>query len=229
MNVHVARPQQASGAGIIVFQEAFGVNDYIRDICERFARLGVTAAAPELFHRSGPGFEGSYDDFEAVRVHMNALTQEGLESDIREAYDRLASEPGVEKDRICAIGFCMGGRVAYLANAAVPLRAAVSFYGGGIAPALLELAQQQHGPILMFWGGKDSHIPPDQYRSVADALAQAGKVHEQVVFSQADHGFFCDRRGSYEPDASRQAWALTLEFLRCYGGMTQAPAGSAPN
>lgn len=217
MNAYLARPREANGAGIIVFQEAFGVNEYIRDVCERFARLGMTALAPELFHRSGPGFEGSYDDFEAVRTHMSALTNEGIEADARTAFERLSAQPGVDGERIACIGFCMGGRVSYIANAATPLRAAVSYYGGGIAPALLDMAPRQHGPLLMFWGGKDQHIPPEQYRSVADALTAAGKTHEQVVFSQADHGFFCDQRPSYEPGASRQAWALTLEFLRTSG------------
>lgn len=203
---------------IIVFQEAFGVNDYIRDIADRFAALGVTAIAPELFHRTaGPGFAGSYDDFSTVRPHTSALTVEGLDEDIRATFDRLTREQGVDPQRVAAIGFCMGGRVAYMANAIVPLRAAISYYGGGIAPALLDRAPKQHGPLLMFWGGKDEHITPELYRSVADALAAAGKTHEQVVFSQADHGFFCDRRQSYEQGAARQSWALTLEFLRTFG------------
>jgi carboxymethylenebutenolidase len=65
----------------------------------------------------------------------------------------------------------------------------------------------------MFWGGLDKNIPPDQQRAVADALTAAGKEHNQVVFSYAEHGFFCDARPSYSPDAARQAWALTREFF----------------
>lgn len=217
MQAYVARPREASGAGIMVFQEAFGVNDYIRDVADRFAALGITAIAPELFHRTAPGFEGSYGDFEAIRPHMNALTNEGLQADVRASFDRLANESGVDSKRIACIGFCMGGRVAYLANSTLPVRAAISYYGGGIAPGLLDLAPEQHAPILMYWGGKDAHIPPEQHRAVADALNAAGKAHQQVVFSQADHGFFCDRRPSYEPGAARQSWALSLEFLRTFG------------
>jgi carboxymethylenebutenolidase len=110
----------------------------------------------------------------------------------------------------------MGGRVSYIANAVVQLAAAISFYGG-VPPELLSMADRQHGPLLMFWGGKDKHILPDNYRAVADALSEQGKTHEQVVFSQADHGFFCDQRSSYEPGAARQAWAMTQEFLRAFG------------
>ena len=108
----------------------------------------------------------------------------------------------------------MGGRAVFTANAALALAAAVSFYGGGIDEDGRRGAASQHGPILMFWGGRDQHIPPEQRRAVADALSAAGKPHEQVVFSEADHGFFCDQRPSYHPGAARQAWALTLEFLR---------------
>lgn len=217
MQAYLASPSRANGAGIIVFQEAFGVDEHMGDICERFAALGITAIAPELFHRTAPGFKGSYNDFEQIRPHMAALTNEGLEADASAAFNQLANEKGVDAKRIAAVGYCMGGRVTYTANAALPLAAAISYYGGGIAPALLDRARRQHGPLLMFWGGKDSHIPPDQYRAVADALTSAEKTHEQVVFSQAGHAFFNDRRESYEETAARQSWALSLEFLRSFG------------
>ena len=218
MNAYVARPAQESRApGLLVFQEAFGVNAHIRSIADRFAALGFIAIAPELFHRSAPGFEGSYTDFASVMPHMEALTQEGMEADVDAAHSWLAGQSGADAARIASIGFCLGGRVSYLANARVKLAAAVSFYGGRIAPDLLSLADKQGAPILMFWGGLDTHIPPDQYRAVADALCEAKAVHEQVVFGQADHGFFCDARASYNEIAARQALALVKEFFAAYG------------
>jgi carboxymethylenebutenolidase len=218
MNAYVARPANASHApGILVFQEAFGVNAYIRSVADRFADLGCIAIAPELFHRSGPGFEGSYDDFAAVRPHMEKLSTEGLAADAQAAHAWLANKSDADASRLACIGFCMGGRVSYIANAHVKLAAAISFYGGGIAPDLLALAEKQGAPILMFWGGADTHIPPEQYRPVADALSAAKKEHEQVVFSRAGHGFFCDARASYDEISSRQALALVKEFLGAYG------------
>jgi carboxymethylenebutenolidase len=217
MDAYVARPKSGTPtAGMLVFQEAFGVNAYMRDVTERFAALGFLAIAPELFHRTGPGFEGSYTDFAAVRPHMAALSTDGLHADIDAVYNWLRGQ-NINAPRIGAVGFCMGGRVAYMANARVQLGAAISFYGGGIAPDLLPLAQTQRAPILMFWGGLDTHIPPEQYRAVADALTAAKATHEQVVFSQADHGFFCDARASYNEIASRQAMALVNAFLDVYG------------
>ena len=221
MNAYVARPAAANSApGIVVFQEAFGVNDYIRDVTERFAALGMVAIAPELYHRSAPaGFTARYGDSETVRAHMSKMTREGLDADIDATFAWLANDGSVDPEEMAAIGFCMGGRVSYVANSRIPLRAAISFYGGGIAPDLLPLAPAQRGPILMFWGGLDQHIPPEQYRAVADALTDANVTHEQVVFSQADHGFFCDQRASYNPIASRQAWSLVKEFLASYGAL----------
>ena len=218
MNAHVARPSAGQAApGILVCQEAFGVNAHMRDVTGRLAALGFVAIAPELFHRTAPGFEGSDTDFDAVRPHMAALSVDGLNADIDAAYSWLTSQSEIDAARIAAVGFCMGGRVTYMANARVKLAAAVSFYGGGIVPDLLPLAERQSGPILMFWGGLDAHIGPDQYRAVADALTAAKKTHEQVVFGQADHAFFNDTRRTYNPIAARQAWALLKEFFAAYG------------
>ncbi len=210
MHAYVARPAAGAANGILVFQEAFGVNAHIRDVTERLARLGLTAIAPELYHRTADGFESGYDDFEPIRPHMAAVNAETLAADARAAHRWLESQGAA---RTAAIGFCMGGRAAFVANATVPLAAAVSFYGGGIAPALLDLAPRQSSPILMFWGGADAHVPPEQYRAVADALTAAEREHEQVVFSRAGHGFFCNVRASYDAGSARQAWALTRAFL----------------
>lgn len=216
--MYVARPKAPNGAALLVFQEAFGVNAHIRDVAQRFADLGYVAVAPELFHRTAePGFEAAYGNFEVLRPHMDALTPEGLIEDARAAFEAAAKEPGVDPKRIACAGFCLGGRVSYLANSELDLRAAISFYGGGIAPAALDRVPRQHGPLLMFWGGRDAHIPSEQYRAVADALTAAGKDHAQVVFSDADHGFFCDQRPSYNAKAAAQAWALCRTFLEQNG------------
>lgn len=215
MGAYVARPEGEARGGVLVFQEAFGVNHHIRNVTERFAAEGYVAIAPELFHRTAPaGFEGSYSDFPAVMPHVKAVTPEGAEADIRAAYDWLGSAAKVQASEISCVGFCMGGRVSFIANSAVRLRAAVSFYGGGIAPALLDRAAKVQAPSLLIWGGLDKHIPTEQRRDVTDALSAEKKIYVNVEFSNADHGFFCDERPSFELKSARQAWALTLEFLR---------------
>jgi carboxymethylenebutenolidase len=216
MQAYVARPQgNGPHPGLMVFQEAFGVNAHIRDVADRFAAEGYVAIAPELFHRTAPaGFEADYNDFASVRPHLQAITPEAAEADVRATCDWLHSNAEVKRGDISCVGFCMGGRVSFIADSVVPLHASVSFYGGGIARDSLDRAKTLHGPILLIWGGLDKHITPEIRRSVVDAVAGQHKPYVNAEFSQADHGFFCDQRSSYEPRSARQAWVLTLEFLR---------------
>jgi carboxymethylenebutenolidase len=220
MNGFTARPDDTDcHPAILVLQEAFGVNAHIRDVAERFAREGFVTVAPELYHRTAPGATFAYNEFEKVTPHMRALTDEGLSNDLRASCGWLTSNNCVKSEAMASVGYCMGGRVSFLANAVLPLRAAVSYYGGGIAPnptgpGLLGRTNSLHAPTLFFWGGKDKHITPEQRRSVVDALGEAGKSFVNVEFSDADHGFFCDQRPSYHEAAAKQAWALTIEFLR---------------
>src|ERR1700680_3604424 len=94
MNAFVATPADGGKLpGLLVFQEAFGVNPHIRDVTRRFAKQGYVAITPELFHRSGPGFEGAYTNFPACVPHMQALTPEGLISDAKAAFDWLQKSP----------------------------------------------------------------------------------------------------------------------------------------
>ena len=212
MAAYVARPDGGDDhPGILVLQEAFGVNSHIRNVTERFAKQGYVAIAPELFHRTGAGFEGSYTDFAAVAPHMKAVTVAGAEADLRAAFDWLRGQRTVQANRIGSVGFCMGGRISFLANSILPLHAAASFYGGGIAP---ELAGALHGPALLVWGLLDKHIGAEQRKAVTLALDVAQKPYVNLEFSNADHGFFCDERASYQPQAAREAWALLLEFLK---------------
>jgi carboxymethylenebutenolidase len=219
MRAWTARPKEESPhPGLLVFQEAFGVNAHIRDVAGRFAREGFLAIAPELFHRTGAGFDGPYDDFSSTAPHMKALNDSSMAADHRAAYDWLRGAIGPDLP-VSAIGYCMGGRAAFLAALTLPLAGAISYYGGGIAPSasnpgLLGRANGLSGRMLFFWGGRDKHIPPEQVRAVTDALRAAGKNFVNVEISNADHAFFCDARASYSPSAALLAWPLTLAFLR---------------
>ncbi|MGH9563678.1 MAG: dienelactone hydrolase family protein, partial [Terracidiphilus sp.] len=147
--------------------------------------------------------------------------------DMRAAYDWLRAHDQIAADRIGSIGFCMGGRASFLADAALPLQASISFYGGGIAQQYLHRAADMHAPILLFWGGEDKHILAEHRHAVVDALTKAGKQFVNVLVSYADHGFFCDARASYNSAAAGLAWALTKEFLDTYvrGSAAKASAG----
>jgi carboxymethylenebutenolidase len=219
MRAWVARPEASNAQpGLLLFQEAFGVNAHIRELTERFAGEGYLAIAPELFHRTAPGFEGRYDDLPATRGHMRALDDVKIEADQRAAHAWLLAN-GVRQRQVAAVGFCMGGRAAFLATLVLPVACGVSFYGGGIAPSannpgLLGRAGELQAPVLCFWGGLDKHITVDQVRLVTDTLRRAERQFVNVEISDADHGFFCDARSSYNANAAAEAWPLAMAFLR---------------
>jgi carboxymethylenebutenolidase len=214
-HAYVAQPQHKQAApGIILFQEAFGVNHHIRSVADRLAAAGYVVVAPELFHRTAePGAEFSYDDFPSVMSHYSAVTPETMQQDAQAAYDWLQAQPNVQKDKIGAIGFCLGGQVAFVANAALPLQAAVSYYGGGLHTRTA-LAKDLHAPHLFYWGGLDQHISKDNITTITDAVEASGKPYISTVISYADHGFHCDERLSYNKEAATEAWAFTLAFFQ---------------
>ncbi|MDD4933070.1 MAG: dienelactone hydrolase family protein [Methylacidiphilaceae bacterium] len=208
----LARPgRPGSYPGILVFMEAFGVNRHIRNVTERIAQEGYLALAPDLYHRSASRWEGSYEDFSHAMAHLRRVTIDQLSADVQGACRWLSANGAA--GAVGAVGFCFGGRVAFLSSMVAPVRAACSFYGGGIAPELLGRAKDVHAPLLLFWGGRDQHIPPEQTRATSDALRAAGKSFIEVTFSEAGHGFFCEERGSYDPEAARMSWPLVLEFF----------------
>lgn len=213
MRAYVARPARPFTRGLLLLQEAFGVNAHIRDVAERFAAEGCLVIAPELFHRTAPGFDCPYSEFAKAGPQLEAITETGLDADVRATYAWLGHE-GVGGNS-ASVGYCLGGRVSFVANSAVPLKAAVSFYGGRI-PAVLHRATRLSAPMLFFWGGLDHHIPDEQRQAVIKGVREANKAFVDVVFSNADHGFFCDARPSYHPASATQAWALTLAFLDTY-------------
>lgn len=199
---------------IIVLQEAFGVNHHIRSVADRFASEGYIAIAPELFHRTAPkGFAGDYADFNTVVPHTSKLTNEGFKADLEATWQWLSTQTNVDINAVYAIGYCMGGRVAFIANALLPLKAAVSYYGGGL-DKVAQMAADIHGKHLFFWGGRDAHIKTENVNTIIDAIDEAGKDYINVKISYADHGFNCDERPSYNEAASNEAWALTLAFLK---------------
>jgi len=226
MQLHVSHPAATAGvlpAGILILQDAFGYNSYLRGIAQRFVALGLTAVVPEFYHRTGTGVGAEYDNplsYEANRPHMRAITAANTIADVTAAHAWMIAEERLPPERIAAIGWCMGGRLAFLANAHLPLGAAISMYGGGIAPDHLHHARTQHGRILMIWGGSDTFVAPEERAAVAGALTQAAKPHDQVVFSDAQHGFFAPF--AYHPLAAAVAWSMSVEYLRATGVLVQA-------
>ncbi|GAC1317578.1 MAG: dienelactone hydrolase family protein [Acidimicrobiales bacterium] len=203
--------------GIVVVQEAFGVNDHIEDVCRRFAGEGWLAVAPHLFHRSGDPKLG-YGNLSEVMPHMQALTAEGVLADIDAATDHIAAA-GFPLDRQGVVGFCMGGTVALAVSVERAVGAGVTFYGGGVTqgrfgfPSLVDLAPQLRAPWLGLFGDQDQGIPVADVEALRAAAATSGQPTEVVRYPEAGHGFHCDRRDSYHAPSAVDAWTRTLNWF----------------
>lgn len=214
-----ARPDGSPRGGVVVIQEAFGVNDHIEDVARRFAAEGYRAIAPHLYHRTGDPTIG-YTDFAQVMPQMSALTTEGILEDVDAALAALAAD-GLPAAKVAIIGFCMGGTVATIVGAERELGAAVSFYGGGVAEGrfggrpLIEIAPGLRTPWLGLYGDEDTSIPVDQIEQLREAAARASVPTELVRYPGAQHGFHCDQRpDNYDEGSAKDAWRRAIAFLR---------------
>jgi carboxymethylenebutenolidase len=225
MGGYLARPKQAGPhPAVIVYMEIFGVNEHIRDVTERVAREGYVALAPDYFHRTGPGAEYGYDDagMAAGMKLLGALKADEMIADAQATLAFLRQRSDVRGQAIGCMGFCIGGHMTYLTACETDVAAAASFYGGGIAAAkgpggavsTLSRTPKLRGRILCLFGQKDGLIPQDQVAAVRAALAKAKARHEVVVYEGADHGFFCDRRASYQAKAAGDAWERVKRLFR---------------
>lgn len=220
MGVYVARPDDdAQHPAVVVVQEIFGVDDHIRDVTRRFAAEGFVAGAPDLFHRAGPRLTLPYSDMQRGFALRQQLTDDMITEDCNAAISLLNGLPNTRRGQIGIVGFCFGGRVTYLMATRNPeLKAAVSFYGGRIVAdepsAPINASANIRAPLLLFFGDQDQSIPLSQVETIRETLTRLGKPFEVHVYPGAGHGFFCDARGSYQPEAARDSWQRTLAFLR---------------
>jgi carboxymethylenebutenolidase len=221
---YVARPEGNEVLpAVIVYMEIFGVNSHIRDVTERIAAEGYLAVAPDYFHRTGPGVELAYDDAGmAEGMKLLARLEAGeMVADAEATLAYLRGRPDVRGDRIGAMGFCIGGHMTYLTACATDIQVAAPFYGGGIAgpqgpgggPSTVSRTPGIQGAILCLFGGQDAMIPADQVEAIRGAIAEAGVRGEVVVYDEADHGFHCDQRASYNPTAAEDAWQRVTELF----------------
>lgn len=222
MGIYVAEPAGAVKGAVVVVQEAFGVNDHIRSVADRFADAGYLAAAPRLFHRSGDP-ELGYEDMTEVMPYIMQLQADEIEADLEATYAHLAGL-GFDHSRTAIVGFCMGGSISFVAGCYWKLGAAVTFYGGGITqsrfgfPPLFDLASTLQTPWLGLFGDLDASIPTAEVQGLENVLAGVAPDTEVVRYPDANHGFHCDARDSYHEASAKDGWQRTLDFLDAHLG-----------
>jgi carboxymethylenebutenolidase len=213
MSAFLARPAAAGKKpAVVVVMEAFGLNDHIKAVAGRIAAEGYVALAPDMYYREPNNVVG-YDQLpDAIRL-MTSLRDDKIVADVAAAVTYLQSQDYVRGDRIGITGFCMGGRISFLAACKnSDIKAAAPFYGGGIG-GLLDQAPKITSPMLLFFGDQDPFIPNDEVDTIKATLAKLKKSAEVVVYPGAPHGFFCNERESYRADAAKDAWTRLKTFL----------------
>ncbi|RMX08099.1 dienelactone hydrolase family protein [Corticibacter populi] len=207
---YVAQPKGAPKAALVVLQEIFGVNSHIRSVADRLAAEGFLVVAPSTFARVKSGVELGYTEQDmqdgfAIKTAVDALPAPGVLRDIQAAIDFAA---GAQPGKVGITGFCWGGLLTWRAAAELKgLSAAVTYYGGGMTGEE-EIARQPQVPVLAHFGDKDHWIS-------LESVEAFRKAHPDVIVHvyEADHGFNCDQRGSYDEAAAKLAWGRTLDFF----------------
>jgi carboxymethylenebutenolidase len=224
------RTERKKLAGLVLVQEAFGIDAHIRAMVARCADEGFAVIAPDLYSREGtPGPKPTRADPEPtwsmddVRAAVSKLPDRRVLGDLEGALVHLANDPEVDAKRLGAIGFCMGGNYAYLLGCkSTRARCVVDFYGRFIYRELtaekpiqpLEMALNLSCPLLALFGEEDPSISRDDVEKLRRTLEQFSKEFTIVTFPGAGHGFLNDRRKSYDATVAEKAWKLAIEFLR---------------
>jgi carboxymethylenebutenolidase len=196
------------GPGLIVIQEWWGLVDHIRDVCDRLAREGFVALAPDLYRG-----EATSDPDEAGRLMMG-LEIPRAARDLDGAVEALRRQDAVDGSRVGAVGFCMGGQLALYAATRNPrVGAVVDFYG--IHPQVTLDLSGLEAPVLGIFAERDGFVSPDAARKLESELRAAGKRASFQIYEGVDHAFFNDTRPDvYDADAAARAWADTIAFFR---------------
>lgn len=216
MGAYLALPPGGRGPGLLLLQEIFGVNEHIRSVAEQYALAGFVVLAPDVFWRQAPRIELGYEGADRQRGIALATALQGTEvvADLQAAVAVLRARPEVSGQggpgKVGAIGYCMGGRLAYTAAAVAGVDAAVAYYGGGIQ-GQLTLAPQVRCPMQFHYAEMDDHIPPEAVDAVRAAFD--GKPAEFWVYPGAMHGFNCWARASYHAPSAAQALGRSIGFL----------------
>jgi len=206
LDAYVVQPGVPAKGGLVIVQEIHGVNAHIRAVADRYAdEDGFVVVAPALFDRIERGVDLRYEGEDTQRA-MNLLKRFDIETGV----DDVAAAVQCERcfrhvKKIGVVGYCLGGTLAWLSAAHLPIAAAVCYYGGRIAQYVNERPKV---PVMLHFGELDQHISAEEIDTI-------GQAHPAVPIHRyhAGHGFNCDMRGSYDAPSAMRARERTLAFL----------------
>jgi carboxymethylenebutenolidase len=205
---YLALPE-GKGPGVVVLQEWWGVDDHIKDVCDRFAREGFLALAPDLYRGE------TTDQPDEAQQKMMAMSMDEAEKDMRGAVDYLASHEQYDGSGIGSVGFCLGGGLSVWAATANPkVDAVVTYYY--VMPHGKPDFAKVGGPVLGHFGTNDDYISVEDAKALEQEIRDAGADVTFEFYEGAGHAFFGDhnRIGTYHEEHAKSSWQKTLDFLR---------------
>jgi carboxymethylenebutenolidase len=217
-SAYVARPHAASAPAVVVIQEIFGVNQVMRDITDGLAAQGYLAICPDLFWRSEPGIDitdQSEAEWKKAFELFNAFDVDAGVRDIAATLASIRKDPGCN-GRVGAIGFCLGGLLAFLTATRTDADASAAYYGVGIE-SRLEEAEKLSRPLLLHIAEEDQFVPKEAQKIILAAL----KDHPQVeifTYPGCDHAFARPGGAHYNADAAKHAHGRTQSFFKKHLG-----------
>jgi carboxymethylenebutenolidase len=200
-----ALPTGKPKGGVVVIQEIFGVNAHIRSVVDGYAKAGYAAIAPQIFDRVEPNVELGYTnqtEFDkGIRLAFKDLKMPNTLLDVKAAVDAMTKH-----GKVGVVGYCFGGLLTWLAACEVKnVAAASAYYGGGTVAHAMKVA---HCPVMMHFGERDTHIPMSEVETIRKSQPTV-----QIFVYDADHGFNCDVRASYDATSAATARERTLTFF----------------
>jgi len=215
-----ASPGERTGAAIVILPDVRGLHHYYEELAVRFAEIGVEALAIDYFGRTaGIGVRERSADFDFM-THVGETRFSSLSWDVQAAAERLRDLGEGRGRAIFTVGFCFGGRLAFMTAAmGLDLAGAIGFYGWPVGaarsdiPAPADSTGLMRGAVLGIFGGADQGITTDAVETFEAALSAAGVPNEIVTYPGAPHSFF-DRKQEDYAEASADAWERVLGFIR---------------
>ena len=209
---YLAVPESGSGPGVVVIQEIFGINDFIKATADTLAQHGYLALAPDLFWRLEADVALSYSDEDMAKAFdlFGRFDPEGAVVDIQGAIDALRAHTG-SSGKVGCVGFCLGGLLAWLTAARTDIDCSVSYYGVSIDSYLADAAQVST-PTILHIAQEDGFVPADAQAKLVEMAAGHDQV-EAYLYEGCDHAFATPGRDSFNEDATRLSVERSLELF----------------
>ncbi len=209
---------------VLVIQEIFGVHEHIKDLCRRLAKQGYFAVAPEMYARQGDVSKMTNIQ-EIINKVVSKVPDSQVMSDLDATVDWAKKTGKADTAKLAITGFCWGGRVVWLYAAHNPgLKAGVAWYGVLVRPAdplhpkhPIDVVRDLKAPVLGLYGAADQGIPVSTVDKMREALKEAGKPGEIIVYPDTPHAFNADYRPSYRKDKAEDGWKRMLAWFNDHG------------